>query len=60
MSCALFGELLADAVDVGAVIAWDVEDVPGPDPFLGGVAHRTCTNRSEIARTDEDRRRLVG
>ena len=49
---ALLGELLARAVDVGAVelvVAPDVEDVPGRGPCLGDVAHRACADRSPIA-----------
>ena len=53
---ALLGELLARAVDVGAVelvVARDVEDVPGRGPCLGDVAHRACADRSPIAYAHE-------
>ena len=54
---ALLGELIAGAVDVGAVelvVPRDVEDVAGLGPFLGRVAHRACADRSKVSRAHDD------
>ena len=51
-AAALLGELIAGAVDVGAVelmVPGDVEDVAGLGPLLGRVAHRAGADWSKVS-----------
>ena len=56
-AAALLGELIAGAVDVGAVelmVPGDVEDVAGLGPLLGRVAHRAGADWSKVSCAHND------